>query len=130
MEQLDQLKTMRDQAAQRLEEARAALERSPDAKLVNSLSSLIEDLEQSLGLVGEPSVEVTDEVLEPQPGQETATEAEATTSDEPDPITEKMEEAARNAADDTGEFSLEESLEAELLSGDESIGEYAKNKDA
>ncbi len=50
MEQIDQLKSMRDAAKERLEAAIKALEKSPDAKLVNSLTALIDDLEESLGL--------------------------------------------------------------------------------
>ena len=44
MEQLEQLVGIRDAAEKRLEAARAAIERSPDAKLVASLTLLIDDL--------------------------------------------------------------------------------------
>lgn len=95
MEQLDQLRDMRDAASVRLEEARAAIEASPDAKLVSSLTSLIEDLETSLGMVASsaPVLESTD-TKDTNPVEEISQEAEET-----DPV----------------EMSLEDSLEAELM---------------
>ncbi|MGB7336384.1 MAG: hypothetical protein WBD01_11405, partial [Salaquimonas sp.] len=70
MEQLDQLRTMRDQAAIRLEEARAALEKSPDAKLVSSLSTLIADLENALGLAPAPILQEPAPVVDVAPAAE------------------------------------------------------------
>ena len=115
MEQLQQLKTMRDDAALRLEAARAAIEVSPDAKLFKSLSSLIVELEESLG----------DEAgVAPVKGKKTLNEPVAAVSN---PVAEENVEAASTApysdspdlnepvSFDASELSLEESLEAELL---------------
>lgn len=115
MEQLQQLKTMRDDAALRLEAARAAIEISPDAKLFKSLSSLIVELEESLG---------EDAGIAPAKGKKTQNEPVAADAE---PVAEEPVEAAgkAHASDrpdlnepvsfDASELSLEESLEAELL---------------
>jgi hypothetical protein len=110
MEQLVQLKTMRDDAAKRLDAARAAIEVSPDAKLFNSLTSLIEDLEVALG--------GTEEI---KPAKDTKAKPAAT----PEPISEPKADnfaPAKEVVKETSakvekstEMSLEESLEAELL---------------
>lgn len=49
MEQIKQLREMRDAAQKRIEDALAAIQNSADAKLVNSLTALIKDLEQAVG---------------------------------------------------------------------------------
>jgi len=120
MEQLDQLIAMRDQAKERLEAALAAIEKSPDARLVNSLSTLIEDLQQALG--------VSEETGEDKASETEAVDAGA--AEEPDPKAEAEVEAApsekktadenatdKASAEDVG-FSLEDSLEAELMGND------------
>ncbi len=118
MEQLDQLRTMRDEAAIRLDLARAALERSPDAKLVNSLSSLITDLETSLGLVATSAKSSKKVEPEPEPVEEVASAEEVSLDISSDDMEQAMsEELASNAFG--GDLSLEESLEAELLSSEE-----------
>lgn len=84
MEQLEQLRAMRDSAMARLEAARRALEASPDAKLVNSLSVLIVDLEEALGIssstegseTAEGDASPADGELEEEPEAEPAAEAD------------------------------------------------------
>lgn len=114
MEQLKQLKTMRDDAAIRLEAARAAIEVSPDAKLFNSLTSLISDLEAALGETGDADStkdKKAKTAAAPEPVKEPVADTFA-------PVKEvakaaKVEEPAK--AEKSTEMSLEESLEAELL---------------
>lgn len=85
MDQLNQLKQMRDDAQKRIQTARdgikqqlLALENSADAKLVKSLGVLIADLE-----------------LLSQPVAETTAPSAATV-----PVTEKVEDVAQNALAD------------------------------
>ena len=119
MEQLDQLIAMRDQAKERLEAALAAIEKSPDARLVKSLSSLIEDLQDALGIDGDAE-DTTVEADAKEEAEETPVEAVAPEA----PVEAEAEEAtvetagddeAEEDAEDAGDFSLEESLEAELM---------------
>ena len=49
MNQIDQLRALRDEAQARIEAARRALEESPDGKMVASLDALIEELETCHG---------------------------------------------------------------------------------
>jgi len=122
MEQLDQLKTMRDDAKKRLEEAIAAIEKSPDAKLVNSLTSLIDDLEESLGLKNAPAKKTTaakkadDDVSDSGAAKAVeGAEVEPLASDD-DTTSGMTASSPSGKADD--EMSLEDSLEAELLGAD------------
>ena len=116
MEQLQQLKTMRDDAALRLEAARAAIEVSPDAKLFKSLSSLIVELEESLGTVAD---------IAPAKGKKTLIEPVVAA---PEPVAEDIAEfiaeepgSVEPVLLDASELSLEESLEAELLADGNNI---------
>lgn len=122
MEQLDQLKAMRDQASVRLADARKALETSPDAKLETSLTSLIEDLEASLGLTASASIHAKTDTAaikeEPAKKTEPVKEAKPVVAEEPTAIMDKIDKAAKKTSD-SSELSLEESLEAELLAGDD-----------
>ena len=123
MEQLEQLAGIRDAAEKRLEEARAAIERSPDAKLVASLNLLIDDLRKSFEAEGamiaaEPAAEAP---VEEAPQAEIPTEENPV---EESPVETNSEvqrgsEAEAEAAPAAEEFSLEDSLEAELLSVDD-----------
>lgn len=118
MEQLEQLVGIRDAAEKRLEEARAAIERSPDAKLVASLTLLIDDLRKSFEAEGEaaPAEASAAAPVEEAPVEEAAPEevpAEANSA------VQQEEEVAAEAAPAAEEFSLEDSLEAELLSVDD-----------
>ena len=118
MEQLEQLAGIRDAAEKRLEEARAAIERSPDAKLVASLTLLIDDLRKSFEAEGamaaaEPSAEA--------PAEE-APQAEILAEESPVETNSEVQhepEAVAETAPAAEEFSLEDSLEAELLSVDD-----------
>ena len=47
MNQIDQLKALRDEAFARIEAARRAIEESADGKMVNSLDALIKELEEN-----------------------------------------------------------------------------------
>lgn len=100
MEQIEQLIGIRDAAEKRLEAARAALERSPDAKLVASLSLLIDDLKQSFGSA-----------------EETSQPPVAASVEQPAVVEETVDEVIEPEAS-SEDFSLEDSLEAELLKVD------------
>jgi len=114
MEQLEQLKTMRDQAVQRLEAARAAIEISPDAKLVNSLGSLITELEGALGVAPE-AADSDESAVESVEGAA----IEPIVEEEPEvAAAPESEPEAEEKTTEEDELSLEESLEAELM-GDE-----------
>ena len=128
MEQLEQLAGIRDAAEKRLEEARAAIERSPDAKLVASLTLLINDLRKSFEAEGamtaaEPAAETP---VEEAPQAEIPTEEipveESPIEESPVETNSEVQrgsEAEAEAAPAAEEFSLEDSLEAELLSVDD-----------
>ncbi|MCB1384571.1 MAG: hypothetical protein KDJ80_01420 [Nitratireductor sp.] len=104
MEQLQQLTSIRDAAEKRLEDARAALERSPDAKLVASLSLLIDDLKASFAADGQAESGYR--------GAAGRSSAPVQPVEEDMPAADAGRDAAHSAADG---FSLEDSLEAELL---------------
>ena len=128
MEQLDQLKTMRNQAAERLDAAMAALEKSPDAKLVRSLTSLISELEEALGLSSqdEMSAPASDEIaLEAVEGGKIEAVETALSSAAKDWKISSDTIFSEEAPIDSASLSLEESLEAELLSDAGSDGKQA-----
>lgn len=109
MEQLDQLIAMRDQAKERLEAALAAIEKSPDARLVKSLSSLIEDLQDALGIDADADAAGA-------PTEATTAEAPVEAQAEEAPVEAATDDDAEEDTADDEDFSLEESLEAELMS--------------
>ena len=119
MEQLEQLVGIRDAAEKRLEAARAAIERSPDAKLVASLTLLIDDLRKSFaaeGAVAE-AAPAAEAVVEEAPQAEVA--AEESPVETNSEVQRGAEVETVEAAPAAEEFSLEDSLEAELLSVDD-----------
>jgi len=121
MEQLEQLAGIRDAAEKRLEEARAAIERSPDAKLVASLTLLIDDLRKSFEAEGamtaaEPAAEAS---VEEAPQAEIPTEENPVEESPVETNSEVQRGSEAEAAPAAEEFSLEDSLEAELLSVDD-----------
>lgn len=121
MEQIDQLKSMRDAAKERLEAAIKALEQSPDAKLVNSLTALIDDLEESLGLKETPKAAARKKASDDPVTDSGAAKAVEGADIEPPEALESPEEstpAAKADEKDAEPMSLEDSLEAELLGSD------------
>ena len=116
MEQLQQLIGIRDAAERRLEDARAALERSPDAKLVASLSLLIDDLRKSFETEGNAGEMAASAPAYVAPVQEAPVEADTFVQ-----YGENTAEAAPESVEATAsrdDFSLEDSLEAELMAVD------------
>lgn len=123
MEQLQQLIGIRDAAEKRLEDARAALERSPDAKLVASLTLLIDDLRKSFEAdaagddvaAAAPAEEapVQEAPVEEAPAEETPVETNSAVQRGEDTAETEPEPAEAPAPSE--EFSLEDSLEAELM---------------
>jgi hypothetical protein len=151
MEQLEQLMAMRDQAKHRLEAALAAIEKSPDARLVKSLTSLISDLHDALG-IDEDGTDDTADQSSSEAGEanplEVEPESSAIDDSSSDDVTDKVdavveqveskseeadenENSSSNDADevdsvsDEDEFSLEESLEAELMGKEPGKGKSA-----
>ncbi|MCB1438413.1 MAG: hypothetical protein H6888_10805 [Nitratireductor sp.] len=138
MEQLEQLRAMRDAASTRVEEAKAAIDNGPDAKLAASLTTLIADLEQQFGFApaSAPAEESNAPVFEADFAQtivedqeeETTSEPAYSAPDIPDfaaetevtgaAVTLDMAEAG---ADDSVESALEEALEG--LSLDRAISD-------
>ena len=121
MEQLEQLVGIRDAAEKRLEAARAAIERSPDAKLVASLTLLIDDLRKSFaaeGAVAE-AAPAAEAVVEEAPQAEVAAEESPVETNSEVQRGAEAEVETVEAAPKAEEFSLEDSLEAELLSVDD-----------
>lgn len=122
MEQIDQLKAMRDSAKERLEAAIAALEKSPDAKLMNSLTSLIDDLEESLGLKSgkkAPAAKTTATTHKKDDEVSDSGAAKAVEGAETEPFPTVETGAAKPfAKQGDSDISLEDSLEAELLGTD------------
>jgi len=124
MEQLQQLIGIRDAAEKRLEDARAALERSPDAKLVASLTLLIDDLRKSFeaDAAGDVAVAPAEEApvqeapVENVPAEETPVESNSAVQRGEEANEADLEPA--EVAPASEEFSLEDSLEAELMAVD------------
>jgi hypothetical protein len=130
MEQLEQLRAMRDAASTRVEEAKAAIDNGPDAKLAASLTTLIADLEEQFGFA--PASAADEESRAPvfeadfaQPvvedqEEETFSEPEYFAPDIPDFAAETevtgaavtLDMAEAGAGDDSSvESALEEALE-------------------
>ena len=109
MEQIIQLKTMRDEALVRLQN-------NPDYKLVNSLDALIQDLETVLlPAVQTSSVEldgVAAEDIQTSAAETDTASADEGISEERAEINEQIEELASESPDDAS--SAIEALEAEL----------------
>lgn len=107
MEQIKQLKDMRDAAQQRIEDALAAIQNSPDAKLVNSLTTLIRDLEQSIGDTNSSKPASSSSSASNSGNSASSTMSSKSSSDSKD---------KSGSVSKKDEMSLEDSLEAELLS--------------
>jgi len=138
MEQLEQLRAMRDAASTRVEEAKAAIDNGPDAKLAASLTTLIADLEQQFGFApaSAPAEESNAPVFEADFAQTIVEDQEEETSSEPAYSAPDIPDFAAEAevtgaavtldmaeagADDSVESALEEALEG--LSLDRAISD-------
>jgi len=108
MEQIEQLKTMRAAALERLA-------KNPDYKLVNSLDALIVDLESAFGPIEEVApLDETAVVEEPLAAEETVEAESETQSEEP-----TQEDTSESVVETTVEADLEPVQEtAELANGD------------
>lgn len=104
MEQIEQLKAIRDAAVDRMEEAKKAIDNGPDGKLSRSLTVLIDELEESFGSSGSAGT-TSEEEGEDGDSAEEDSEIAATASEEEGKDGDNAEDdnaiaAVASAADD------------------------------